>query len=56
MKKNISLFRKEVLDMVSLRNHIENNITISLVDFLKGINKEKVFVHSHYRSYPKRKR
>lgn len=42
--------------MESIKNHIENNITTSLVDFLKGINKEKVFVHSHYRSYPKRKR
>ena len=53
--KYISLFRKGG-GMENLRNHIENNITISLVDFLKGINKDKVFVHSYYRSYPKRKR
>lgn len=41
--------------MENLKNHIENSITTSLVDFLKGINKDKVFVHSYYRSYPKRK-
>ena len=41
--------------MVSLKDYIENHTTVSIIDLLKDIDKDKVFVHSHYRSFPKRK-
>ena len=41
--------------MVSLKDYIENYTTVSIIDLLKDIDKDKVFVHSHYRSFPKRK-
>ena len=40
--------------MVSLKDFIENHITISIIDLLKDVDKDKVFVHSHYRSFPKK--
>ena len=49
------LFRKDVLEMVSLNDYIENHMTISIIDLLKDIDKDRVFVRSHYRSFPKRK-
>ena len=50
---NMCLFRKEVLEMVSLKDYIENHTTVSIIDLLKDIDKDKVFVHSHYSSIPK---
>jgi hypothetical protein len=43
------------LEMVSLNDYIENHMTISIIDLLKGIDKDRVFIRSHYRSFPKRK-
>ena len=40
--------------MVSLKDFIENHITISIIDLLNDIDKNRVFVHSHYRSFPKK--
>lgn len=52
---NMCLFRKEVLEMVSLKDYIENYTTVSIIDLLKDIDKDKVFIHSRYRSFPERK-
>ena len=40
--------------MISLKDYIENHTTVSIIDLLKDIDKDKVFVHSHYRSFPKK--
>ena len=40
--------------MVSLKDFIENHITISIIDLLNDIGKNRVFVHSYYRSFPKK--
>lgn len=41
--------------MVSLKDYIKNSKMMSLSDFLLGIQSDKVYVRSYYRSFPKRK-
>ena len=48
------LFRKEVLGMVSLKDYIENHITTSIIDLFNVVDKDNVYVRSHYRSFPKK--
>lgn len=50
---NMCLFRKGVLEMVSLNDYIENHMTISIIDLLKDIDKDKVFVRSHSVNFQK---
>lgn len=49
------LFRKEVFEMVSLKDYIKNHITISIVNLLNYIDTDTVYVRSHYRSFPKKR-
>lgn len=49
------LFRKEVFEMVSLKDYIKNHITISIVNLLNYIDTDIVYVRSHYRSFPKKR-
>lgn len=49
------LFRKEVFEMVSIKDYIENHLTKSIVDLLTYVDNDKVFIRSHYRSFPKKR-
>lgn len=49
------LFRKEVFEMVSIKDYIENHLTKSIVDLLTYVDNDKVFVRSHYRSFPRKR-
>lgn len=49
------LFRKEVFEMVSIKDYIEKHLTKSIVDLLTYVDNDKVFVRSHYRSFPKKR-
>ncbi len=49
------LFRKEVFDMISLKDYLKNHITISIINLLNDIDTDKVYVRSHYRSFPKKR-
>ena len=48
-------FERRCLEMVSLKDYIENHLIKSIVDLLTYVDNDKVFVRSHYRSFPKRK-
>ena len=49
------LFRKEVFEMISLKDYLKNHITISIINLLNDIDTDKVYVRSHYCSVPKKR-
>lgn len=45
------------INILNLKDYIKNNLRTSITDLFKNeVNKEKVRVRSHYRSFPKRGR